>query len=50
MIKKEWLFMQQERKKQELAWCCSICGSYNNINNNTCGKCKKPQEPTDLKF
>ena len=53
MIKKEWLFMSQEPKKpkkEDIIWCCSICGSLNNINNIQCGKCQKIQEPTDTKY
>tara|TARA_R110000787_G_scaffold14892_1_gene45813 strand:+ start:131 stop:271 length:141 start_codon:yes stop_codon:yes gene_type:complete len=46
MIKPEWYFM----RKEELIWGCSLCGSYNNINNNTCGKCKKKKEITDIKL
>jgi hypothetical protein len=50
MIKKEWLFMNAERKKEDIIWCCSICGSLNNIKNIQCGKCQKIQEPTDTKY
>ena len=50
MIKKEWLFMNAEPKKQPLIWCCSICGSFNNIDNIQCGKCQKIKEPSDSKY
>lgn len=53
MIKKEWLFMSQEPKKlkkEDIIWGCSVCGSFNAINNIQCGKCQKIQESTDKKL
>ena len=44
MIKPEWHFMND---KQEIIWCCSLCGSFNGIINDTCGKCKKKRERKD---
>jgi hypothetical protein len=35
---------------EELIWGCSLCGSYNNIKSDTCGKCKKQKEITDIKL
>jgi hypothetical protein len=50
MIKKEWLFMSQEPKKEDIIWSCSVCGSFNGINNIQCGKCQKIKEPTDTTY
>jgi len=53
MIKKEWLFMNTEPKnlkKEQIIWCCSICGSFNGIKNPQCGKCEKHKEPTDITY
>ena len=44
MIKPEWHFMND---KQEIILCCSLCGSFNVIINDTFGKCKKKREPKD---